>query len=145
MNPTRTESLIGVPMGTVDFDHEVAYPTKTGRRWGLDHAFRGDYTVDVSDAIQPLAIDELGKTTAWVRVYRADRPGSGFVQLWGLGATLDRLPAVRAAAEYGLLRRADSSRGQDQRGQSRLNSRSWQCRVPGIQTTLTPLIHTSDQ
>jgi len=31
----------------------------------------------------------------------------------------------------------------DQRGQSRLNSRSWQCRVPGIQTTLTPLIHFS--
>jgi len=45
---------------------------------------------------------------AWVRVYRPDRPGSGFVQLWGLGATADRLPLVRAAAEYGLLRRATS-------------------------------------
>jgi len=106
MNPTRTESLIGVPMATMDFDHNVAYPTEVGRRWGLDHAFRGDYTLEVSGAIQPLAIDELGKTTAWVHVYRADRPGSGFVQLWGLGATPDRLPLVRAAAEYGLLRRA---------------------------------------
>ena len=112
MNPTRTESLIGVPMATMDFDHNVAYPTEVGRRWGLDHAFRGDYTLQVSGAIQPLAIDELGKTTAWVRVYRADRPGSGFVQLWGLGATPDRLPLVRAIAEYGLLRKAEASRGQ---------------------------------
>ena len=105
LDPRRTESLIGVPMNTVDFDHETAYPTRAGRRWGLDRAFRGDYTLVVSSAIQPLAIDELGKTTAWVRVYRADRPGSGFVQLWGLGATLDRLPVVRAVAEYGLLRK----------------------------------------
>jgi hypothetical protein len=98
-------------MGTVDFDHEVAYPTEAGHRWGLNRGFRGDYTLPVSSAIQPLAIDELGKTTAWVRVYRADRPGSGFVQLWGLGATLDRLPVVRAVAEYGLLRKADISMG----------------------------------
>ena len=112
LDPRRTESVIGVPMGTVDFDHETAYPTEVGRRWGVDRAFRGDYTLQVSSAIQPLAIDELGKTTAWVRVYRVDRPGSGFVQLWGLGATLDRLPVVRAVAEYGLLRRTDVSRGQ---------------------------------
>jgi outer membrane protein assembly factor BamB len=112
LDPRRTESVIGVPMGTVDFDHETAYPTEVGRRWGLDRAFRGDYTLQVSSAIQPLAIDELGKTTAWVRVYRADRPGSGFVQLWGLGATLDRLPVVRAVTEYGLLRRAVVSTGQ---------------------------------
>lgn len=105
LDPRRTERLIGVPMSTVDFDHETAYPTQAGRRWGLDRAFRGDYTLVVSSGIQPLAIDELGKTTAWVHVYRADRPGSGFVQLWGLGATLDPLPAVRAVAEYGLLRR----------------------------------------
>ena len=108
MNPRRTESLIGVPMGTMDFDHNAAHPTAVGRRWGIDRFFRGDYPIAITDAIQPLAIDELGKTTAWVRVYRPDRPGSGFVQLWGLGATADRLPLVRAAAEYGLLRRASS-------------------------------------
>jgi hypothetical protein len=108
MNPRRTESLIGVPMGTMEFDHKAAYPTEVGRRWGIDRFFRGDYPIAMSDAIQPLAIDELGKTTAWVRVYRSDRPGSGFVQLWGLGATADRLPLVRAAAEYGLLRRAST-------------------------------------
>ena len=108
MNPRRTESVIGVPMGTMDFDHNAAHPTAAGRRWGIDRFFRGDYPIAITDAIQPLAMDELGKTTAWVRVYRPDRPGSGFVQLWGLGATADRLPLVRAAAEYGLLRRASS-------------------------------------
>ena len=108
MNPRRTESLIGVPMGTMEFDHKAAQPTPVGRRWGIDRFFRGDYPIAITDAIQPLAIDELGKTTAWVRVYRPDRPGSGFVQLWGLGATADRLPLVRAAAEYGLLRRAST-------------------------------------
>jgi outer membrane protein assembly factor BamB len=111
MNPRRTEKLIGVPMGTMEFDHNVAYPTELGRRWGIDRFFRGDFPIAVSDTIQPLAIDELGKTSAWVRVYRPDRPGSGFVQLWGLGAAADRLPLVRAAAEYGLLRRATVSRG----------------------------------
>ncbi len=108
MNPRRTEALIGVPMGTMDFDHNPAYPTEAGRRWGIDRFFRGDYPIAISDAIQALAVDELGTTSAWVRVYRPDRPGSGFVQLWGLGATADRLPLVRAAAEYGLLRRAST-------------------------------------
>ena len=108
MNPRRTESILGVPMGTMEFDHEAATPTEVGRRWGIDRFFRADFPIAVSRDIQPLAIDELGKTAAWVRVYRPDRPGSGFVQLWGLGATADRLPLVRAAAEYGLLRRVST-------------------------------------
>ena len=104
MNPSRTERLIDVPMKSMEFDHNVTYPTATGRLWGIDRAFRGDFPLAVPAVTQPLAIDELGKTSAWVRVYRADRRGSGFVQLWGLGATADRLPLVRAVAEYGLLR-----------------------------------------
>jgi eukaryotic-like serine/threonine-protein kinase len=110
MNPRRTESLLGVPMGSLDFDQNVSQPTAIGRRWGIDRGFRGDYSLAVSSEIQPLAIDELGRTSAWVRVYRPDRPWSGFVQLWGLGATADRLPLVRAVAEYGLTRPA-SDRG----------------------------------
>jgi len=105
MNPKRTESVLGVRMATMEFNHNVAYPTARGRQWGVDRTLRGEYPLAVSDVTVPLAIDELGMTTAWVRVYRADRVGSGFVQLWGLGATLDRLPLVRATAEYGLLRR----------------------------------------
>jgi len=94
MNPRRTESLVGVPMGTMEFDHNATYPTEVGRRWGIDRFFRGDYPIAIADAIQPLAIDELGKTSAWVRVYRPDRPGSGFVQLWGLGATAAGCPSL---------------------------------------------------
>ena len=41
--------------------------------------------------------------------YRPDRPGSGYVQLWGFGATIERLPAIRAAAEFGLLRATTNS------------------------------------
>jgi hypothetical protein len=47
-----------------------------------------------------------GAATAWVRNYRPDSPGSGYVQLWAFGATADRLPVIRAVAEYGLLRPA---------------------------------------
>jgi outer membrane protein assembly factor BamB len=106
----RTESLLGVSMKTMEFEHSVTYPTAAGRSWGLDRGFRGEFPMAVSDVTVPLAIDELGTTSAWVRVYRPDRPGSGFVQLWGLGATADRLPLVRAAAEYGLLRSARTIR-----------------------------------
>jgi hypothetical protein len=63
-----------------------------------------------SAVTEALAVDETGMTAAWVRRYRPDRPGSGFVQLWGLGASLDRLPAIRAVAEYGLLRAPAESR-----------------------------------
>ena len=54
----------------------------------------------------PLALDREGKASAWVYTYRPDRPWSGYVQLWGFGATVERLPYIRAAAEYGLLRAA---------------------------------------
>jgi hypothetical protein len=92
-------------MESMEYDHNAAHPTTLGKQWGLDRWFRGDNPLVASSQIQPLTLDELGKTTAWVRVYRPDRPGSGFVQLWGLGATLERLPYVRAAAEYGLTRK----------------------------------------
>jgi hypothetical protein len=36
--------------------------------------------------------------------YRPDRVGSVYVQLWGYGAELERLPMIQAAAEYRLLR-----------------------------------------
>jgi outer membrane protein assembly factor BamB len=101
----RTERVIGVSMESMEYDHNAAHPTTLGKQWGLDRWFRGDNPLVASSQIQPLTLDELGKTTAWVRVYRPDRPGSGFVQLWGLGATLERLPYVRAAAEYGLTRK----------------------------------------
>ena len=54
---------------------------------------------------QALAVNRDGMATAWLRNYRRDRPWSGYVQLWGFGANIERLPAIRAVAEYGLLRK----------------------------------------
>lgn len=51
-----------------------------------------------------LATNPKDRATAWVKEYRTGRPGSGYVQLWGFGASVDRLPLIRAVTEYGLLR-----------------------------------------
>ncbi len=102
----RMEQLIGVPVDSLDFNEYTAHPTAAGTRWGLDRPQRGATPLPRSAVTEALAVDETGMTAAWVRRYRPDRPGSGFVQLWGLGASLDRLPAIRAVAEYGLLRAA---------------------------------------
>ena len=67
---------------------------------------RGGTPLTPGGTIRALTLDELGNASAWVREYRADRLGSGFVQLWGLGASVERLPYVRAVAEYGLLRKS---------------------------------------
>jgi eukaryotic-like serine/threonine-protein kinase len=104
-DPKRTGQLLGISVATVDFDEDLAVPTAAGRAWGIESRFRGNYPISRKAVSQALAINPLGQATAWAQVYRADRPWAGYVQLWGFGATLDRLPAIRAAAEYGLLRR----------------------------------------
>lgn len=103
--PKRIEQLLGVPAGTVDYDEGAAVPTAEGQRWGLDRTLRGDYPIAASAVTHALALNRDGMATAWVRSYRRDRPWSGYVQLWGFGANIERLPAIRAAAEYGLLRK----------------------------------------
>jgi outer membrane protein assembly factor BamB len=108
--PKRIEQLLGVPATTLDYDEGAAAPTAEGRSWGIDRTFRGDYPIATSDVTQALALNRDGMATAWVRSYRRDRPGAGYVQLWGLGANIDRLPAIRAAAEYGLLRKVRSKK-----------------------------------
>lgn len=103
--PGNLERLAGVPVRTLDSNEYPASPTDTGRRWGVTRWFRGIFPLDTTAVSHALAVDEVGQTTAWVRTYRPDYPGSGYVQLWGFGATLERLPAIRAVAEYGLRRR----------------------------------------
>jgi outer membrane protein assembly factor BamB len=105
-DPKRMELLLGVSAATLDYDEGPAVPTVQGRQWGIEGTFRGDYPIARSAVTQALALNRDGMATAWVRNYRPDRPASGYVQLWGFGATLERLPAIRAVAEYGLLRRA---------------------------------------
>ena len=96
----------GVSTATMGFDAYTAIPTPAGRAWGLTRAVRGSFPLSPSAVTTPLALDEAGKATAWVQNFRADRPGTGFVQLWGIGTDVERLPMIRAVAEYGILRRA---------------------------------------
>jgi eukaryotic-like serine/threonine-protein kinase len=104
-DPKRMEQLLGVPAATLDYDEGPAVPTPEGQKWGIAETLRGDYPLAHTAVTHVLALNRDGMTSAWVRNYRGDRPASGYVQLWGLGATIERLPAIRAAAEYGLLRR----------------------------------------
>jgi eukaryotic-like serine/threonine-protein kinase len=102
-DPKRMQQLLGIPSATLDYDEDLSTPTEAGLRWGVSARLRGDYPIDRNDVSEALAINAAGKATAWVRNYRRNRPGSGYVQLWGFGASVDRLPMIRAAAEYGLL------------------------------------------
>jgi PQQ-like domain len=105
-DPKRMEQLLGVPAAALDYDEGAAVPTVQGHEWGVHQTFRGDYPLAAKAVSDALALNRDGMATAWVKNYRRDRPASGYVQLWGFGATIERLPAIRAAAEYGLLRRA---------------------------------------
>lgn len=100
------ERLLGIPSSTFDYDPNTSHPTAEGKRWGLTRWVRGNYPVATSAVTRALTTDRDGLTTAWVKEYRRDRPGMGYVQLWGMGATPELLPTIRAVAEYGILRRA---------------------------------------
>jgi hypothetical protein len=104
-DPPGMQKLLGVPSASLDYESGLSQPTDAGRRWGLDRVVRGYFQMEPSAVGTPLALDPEGKANAWVYGYRPDRPWSGYVQLWGYGATLERLPMIQAAAEYGLLRR----------------------------------------
>lgn len=101
---SRTESLLGLATQSMDFNELGGHPTPAGTEWGISGWHRGDFPIDVEAVSLALSVDEVGQANAWVKTYRADRPWAGLVQLWGFGATVDRLPDIQAAAEYGLLR-----------------------------------------
>jgi hypothetical protein len=84
-NPDRTATLLGASMASLEFDEFNAHPTPLGTAWGIGAAVRGATPIKAGGSIHALTLDDLGATSCWVREYRADRPGSGFVQLWGLG------------------------------------------------------------
>jgi outer membrane protein assembly factor BamB len=103
-NFNRTEMLLGVTTASMDYNELGGHPTGQGREWGITGWFRGDYPIDTSAVSLALAVDEVGQANAWARWYDRNRPWSGFIQLWGFGATAERLNDIRAVAEYGLLR-----------------------------------------
>jgi outer membrane protein assembly factor BamB len=80
-----------------------ARPTDEGRRWGLTGPVLSTTALAPAPSVTALARDELGRIAAGVRSYGGPE-GTGFVILFGQGAPWDRLPAIRAAAEYGIVR-----------------------------------------
>jgi hypothetical protein len=50
-----------------------------------------------------LGLDENGRAAAWVKSY-GGAPGTGFVSLSRERSSLDDLAAIRAMAEYGIMR-----------------------------------------
>src|SRR5262249_27474532 len=99
------ERLIGVAPA-FNPDRNTGTPTRHGERWGIHQLFRGQYTWKGDDsAVTRLAVDDFGGSTAWVKAFNRDVPGSGYVQLWGFSVP-DRLSTIREVAEYGLRRPA---------------------------------------
>ena len=78
-----------------------SFITPQGKQWGLHSNFVGIAGMPLSDIDIPLAIDETGHATAWVKKF-SERSGSGFVQLFITPDRLDELPEVQRVAEHGL-------------------------------------------
>jgi hypothetical protein len=103
----RAGAFLGMDFSSFDYGELSEHVTSAGTNWGLSRWVAGRFMLDTAAVSRALMVDHAGKTSTWIRTYRADRPGAGYVQLWGFGANADRLPFIRAAAEYGLLRAAN--------------------------------------
>jgi hypothetical protein len=75
--------------------------TSLGKQWGLRTNFIGNAGMPAKDISIPLAIDEDGFATAWVKTF-SEKPGAGFVQLSITPDRLDELGDVQRVAELGL-------------------------------------------
>jgi eukaryotic-like serine/threonine-protein kinase len=109
-DPEGVMRLLGVSLKTLNPCELAGSPTVDGHRWGLNDWFSGRYLLSPAAVTYTLDLDEIGMTSSWVKKYQRDRPGSGYVQLWGFGASAERLATIRAITEYGLLRQADTPR-----------------------------------
>jgi outer membrane protein assembly factor BamB len=100
-----TRPLTGLPVDSIDFNEYPSTPTEEGRRWGLSGHWRGDMPAAPSAVSRVLARDTEGWATVWQIQYLESRPWAGYLQVFGLGPSAERLGQIRAVAEYGLTRR----------------------------------------
>jgi outer membrane protein assembly factor BamB len=82
-----------------------ARPTPAGARMGLSRWRLGSWAVDPKVVTQALALDETGRAAAWTKSFGGP-PGTGWIQLFALGATPSMLEDVRTVAECSLARAA---------------------------------------
>jgi RNA polymerase sigma factor (sigma-70 family) len=76
--------------------------TQDGFRWGLRKWWVGMQGVEPADVSTVLALDEAGRAAAWVKTFKQDAPGTGFVRLWGRPEPYPDLEELRAVVEYGI-------------------------------------------
>jgi hypothetical protein len=102
--------LLGIDLRRWDDDRYAAYPTQTGRRWGLSSWWMGGSGVSRDQVSEVLADEETGGASAWVKNYGGP-PGTGFVYLWGSYRAIDvtHLEQAWRVAEYGIGREAESA------------------------------------
>jgi outer membrane protein assembly factor BamB len=94
-------ALLGVDHANVNFDFYAAMPTDLGRSWGLTRGWVSAYAMDVTDAIQVLAMDENEKAGAWLKSF-GGVVGTGYINLGCDHATPASLDIIRTVAEYGI-------------------------------------------
>jgi len=102
MSRDTSSSLIGVDFGAVNFDSYGATATDLGSEWGAPTWWVSSYSVDLSNGIDVLGLDENGRAAAWVRKYGGP-PGTGFVYISAQRHTIENLAGIKAMAEYGLV------------------------------------------
>jgi outer membrane protein assembly factor BamB len=99
----RVKRWLGVPhLDDRSGEQHGATITKEGLRWGLRHWWIGMQGVEPADVSTILASDEAGRAVAWVKTFKQDALGAGFVRLWGRPEPYPDLEELRAVVEYGI-------------------------------------------
>ena len=99
----RPEQLLDVDFTVLDGDIHGVLPTDEGRRWGLVSRWVGLAGTRPEHVTSTLALDEIGRSAAWVKRYGGEE-GSGFVGLLP-GSVVPLLHEIQRLAEFGLYSR----------------------------------------
>ncbi len=98
----RPTMLLGVDHASVNYDFYGSASTELGHRWGLLRGWVSSYSVEASDGIEVLGIDENGLAGAWVKNF-GGTAGTGFVSMGSSRISLENMAAIRSVAEYGIV------------------------------------------
>jgi outer membrane protein assembly factor BamB len=105
INFIQAKQMTGIPYRYKDLrTHGGFYSssiTAAGKMWGLKSPFVAICGLPIDDVTTPLAIDENGNATAWIRTF-SPRKNSGYLQLYLTADRLHTLPEIQKVAEFGL-------------------------------------------